>query len=331
MPTERVAPFARRRMGTMSRCGRIRPQLEPERMRYEELGRRIDEAWDRACRDERKFPEVACAALSSFEPEAFDLHDIGRFLLDTTIPQQPETGFSNLPVTVYHGDGFHLELLVWTRSSTSVHQHGFSGAFRVVAGSSLHSDFRVVERQRITSHLLIADIDMVGMRLLKTGDVVPIVAGRHGLVHALFHLDEPSVTLVARTTWETDAGPQFSLIQPHFAFDALWAESDKRIAIVDRWFGVIDNIGEQGIPQAALDRMIDLNPARLFAIVLHHAERFSDDVFAGGFQERLETRHPYLAAGLADTARLRRHERSLLATRTSIKEPDLRFLIALLL
>src|SRR5262249_6236027 len=156
------------------------------------------------------------------------------FLLDTKIRQQPETGFSNLPVTVYRGDAFHLELLVWTRASTSVHQHGFSGAFRVVTGSSLHSNYRFIERQRINSHLLIGDIEMTSMQLLNVGDVVPISAGREGLVHSLFHLDEPSVTLVARTGWEPESAPQYDLIQPRFAFDSKWADADERIAIVRR-------------------------------------------------------------------------------------------------
>ncbi len=299
--------------------------------RYEALGRRIDAAWQRADRDERRFPAIACEALTAFEPDGFDLGDIGRFLLDTAIPQQPETRFSNLPVMLYCGDGFYLELLVWTRSTTSLHQHAFSGAFRVVAGSSLHSDYRFVERRRINSHLLVGDIEAIRMRLLRVGDVLPIISGREGLIHSLFHLDQPSATLVARTDQDPDAGPQYALIRPGFAFDSLWADADNRVAIVHRWFGVSADSGDPALAEGLLDRLVELDPARLFAILRAHANRLSEAILQDTFLDKLKARHPELAESLAEIVRIEQREGSLVATRSLINDPDLRFFIALLL
>jgi|SoiMethySBSTD1v2_1073268.scaffolds.fasta_scaffold281513_1 hypothetical protein len=298
--------------------------------RYEALGRRIDDAWRRANRDEQRFADIAFEALSSFEPDGFDLNEIGRFLIGTPVRQQPSQ-FSNLPVTLYRGEGFHVELLVWTTGSTAIHQHAFSGAFRVIVGSSLHSDYRFIERQRINSHLLIGDIEMIGMRLLKVGDVLPIVAGREGLVHALFHLDEPSVTLVARTGWESAGGPQYELIPPRFAFDGRWANGDERIAMIDRWLGVTGDLGANELPEPFLDKLLELDPARLFAVVSKHPGRFSDQVFQNGFREKLAAHHPLLADRLPDVARFKRQQSALVTTRRLIKDPDLRFFVALLL
>src|ERR1019366_9823901 len=59
---------------------------------------------------------------------------------------------------------------------------------------------------------------------LTRGDVRPILPGS-GLVHALFHLDRPSVSVVVRTPSDALAGPQYSYSRAGLAFDP-FAKSD---------------------------------------------------------------------------------------------------------
>jgi len=76
---------------------------------------------------------------------------------------------------------------------------------------------------------------------------------------------------------------------------------------------------------------LELDPARLFAVVSKHPGRFSDQVFQNGFREKLEAQHPLLADRLPDVARFKRQQSALVTTRRLIKDPDLRFFVALLL
>ncbi len=299
--------------------------------KYETLGRRIDAAWHRAHRDEKQFPAIASEALAAFQPEAFDLQEVGRFLFTTSIPQQPATRFSNLPVTMYRGDGFHLELLIWTQATTSIHQHAFSGAFRLVEGSSLHSDYCFLEQQRINSHVLLGDIRMEDMRLLKRGDVLPIVSGRDGLVHSLFHLDEPSATLVARTSTDLDSGPQYELIKPRFAVDPFWAHADERMAMVDRWWRTAMDVGGAQRVEALLDQIGNWDLARILAFVLYHPDLFVGSVMPHQVLEKLRDFHVDLIGALTEGIQTEQRKNSLVVTRKLIKDPDLRFFIALLM
>lgn len=299
--------------------------------RFSALGRKIDAAWGRVDRDERAFPAIASEALGSFEPGDFDLNDVGRFLLDTSIRQQPDTAFSNLPVTVHQGDNFHLELLVWTHATALIHQHAFSGAFRVMVGSSLHVDYAFNERKRINSRLLFGDIEAKRMRSLRVGDTLPILSGRGGLIHSLFHLDEPSVTLVARTGEDPDSAPQYAYFRPGFAFDHQWADADSRVSTIRRWFGVAASTKGWSAADALLERIAGLDPARLFAVMQRIAYRLPSEVLEGLLLSKLRVHQPELAEGLVALARITQCDASLIKSRGTIKDPDLRFFIALML
>src|SRR5205085_1073928 len=56
------------------------------------------------------------------------------------------------------------------------------------------------------------------VELLKPGDVREINCGSD-LIHSLFHLDNPSVSIVVRTPDEPDSGPEFEYKPPSLAID----------------------------------------------------------------------------------------------------------------
>ena len=92
----------------------------------------------------------------SFE---LDLVEVLEWLLDSA-PKRVEgvEAFGDLPMVAYRGSQFSVTLLVWTSGSTSIHTHGFSGAFRVLSGSSIHSRYDFSSRERFSSRLQVGDV-----------------------------------------------------------------------------------------------------------------------------------------------------------------------------
>lgn len=299
--------------------------------RYHELGQRIEAEWRQAGMDARSFPAIAMAALSGFDPPDFDLAGVGLLLRETTVAQQPQTRFSNLPVTLFVGEGFYLELLVWTRGTTSIHQHGFSGAFRVIAGSSLHTDYGFTEHVRLGHHIRLGDVRAKGMRLLQTGDAMPITSGPDGLTHALFHLDNPSATLVARTFHDPDAGPQFELMKPGIALDTPWTKSEPRLAMLSRWLGVCADAGSALADPAIVNQVQTLDPAGFCWLLLEHGRFLGLDRPDSTIRIALEQTNPDLSRVLVQAFHHGQVQKSLIATRKETIDPELRFFVALLM
>jgi len=213
------ALHAPREQAPLDLVARLRPVAD-------EIGRR----WRLVHRDEQLFPDIAAAELGRLPASLeFDVGAFVRWALASERLPMPSTGdeFGEPPVTVMVGDGFKVDVLFWLDGTTTIHQHMFSGAFRVLAGSSIHGDHRFAARRRINSRLQLGELTPGRTELLLPGDVRPIHPGS-GLIHSLFHLERPSVTLVARTPGEDDVRPQFDYLRPGIALDPNRAHPDLR-------------------------------------------------------------------------------------------------------
>ncbi len=306
------------------------------------LGARVQEAWDAVHRDEKALPDIAFDALGRFDPPAFRLDDVSRFLLTTKTPQPAAARvFSDMPVNVYRGDGFYVEVLIWVDGTTSIHQHAFSGAFRVLHGSSLHSVYQFEEKRRINSRTRLGRVTCTGMRYLKRGDRHRIRSGPGGLAHALFHLERPSVTLVVRTDNDPDANPQLTLHPPALALDP--RTSDRLEEALRRWVTVLDLLGEPvEMAGPLVDRIFDLDFGRFARFALAYPD-FAARLDArtpweralgapGAGRRRLDARFGQKEAGVLMRAILEQQRcESLRRTRGDVTDPELRFFLALLL
>ena len=92
------------------------------------------------------FPAAAMRALTELPPnQHVTLSDAVRWaLLEDPLPRQHDMAgaFGQPPLTVYHwGRDFRIELLFWVTGVPVIHQHAFSGAFHVLHGSSLHTEW----------------------------------------------------------------------------------------------------------------------------------------------------------------------------------------------
>ena len=93
----------------------------------------------------------------------------------------------------------------------------------MIHGSSIHSSYEFETKESVNTFTELGDINLDHCELLKVGDVRKILAGRE-FIHALFHLDQPSATIVVRTHRSPLHLPQFDYRKPFLAVDPFFDE-----------------------------------------------------------------------------------------------------------
>ncbi len=171
---------------------------------FRELARTVARDWRRAGGRPGAFPGIAVRALEAF-PYARSLEELddalGRRLERRgALPDQVNlhNTFGQPPVTLFNDGRFVVDLYFWLTADTSIHSHGFRGAFRVLHGSSLHEIFTVRTTRRVAADAALVDLGTPRAELLEPGAVRAIRPGR-GLTHGVIHLENPTVTLCVKT------------------------------------------------------------------------------------------------------------------------------------
>jgi hypothetical protein len=189
---------------------------------FQQLGFFIEQEWLKVGYDEEAFPQFAVNALRRYPPaEEVSVTDITDWLFASgrTIRQPDDRRlFGEPPVTLFQGPRFYIEALFWFSATTDIHGHAFSGAFSVLDGSSVHSHWRFFRERTVNSRMLCGRLERISSEVLRPGDTRPIQSGDH-LIHQLFHLDTPSVTIVVRTYRDTHHLPQYKYLMPGLAID----------------------------------------------------------------------------------------------------------------
>jgi hypothetical protein len=193
---------------------------------FQNLGSLVEQRWRDKNYCEEDFPEIAKQAFIEMPPHGHvNPWEIIRWVNTATqLPEQQDVAgsFGNPPITLYNGPRFYIDVYYWLDGTTSIHQHGFSGAFQVLLGSSIHSQYDFEERQKINAHFSVGQIELNSVELLAEGDVRQILPGKQH-IHSLFHLDRPSATVTIRTRQTPGAQPQFNYHKPYFAVDPFYA------------------------------------------------------------------------------------------------------------
>lgn len=186
------------------------------------LGRETERRLAAANGDKGQFAEIASAVLADVPmPVGLDatalLEDVvaGR---DLPEQEDPRAAFGEPPLTLFRGDEFFVSALYWLDGTTTIHQHSFSGAFRVMCGSSLHVPYRFEPRETVSDQLMLGALEMRAPEILHCGETRAIHYG-DAFIHSLFHLDRPSVTAVIRTY--SDRSPQPVYMRPGLAVDPI--------------------------------------------------------------------------------------------------------------
>jgi hypothetical protein len=189
---------------------------------FNQLGNEIESRWLAANYSEFEFPAIAKRALEEFDlPSKTDPWKALEWAMSVReLPPQRDlrASFAQPPVTLYQAARFHIDIYFWFNSTTSLHQHGFCGAFQVFEGSSLHSWYEFETDEVVNMFTEVGKLDLKVCQILEKGMTQEIWHGRQ-YIHSLFHLDEPSTTIVVRTHRSPLEPPQFNYYKPGLALD----------------------------------------------------------------------------------------------------------------
>lgn len=297
---------------------------------FEKLGRTVLERWRQQNFSLEVFPELARLAIDEAPPsENVDLEEmIQEFLANDDQPFQSQSGFGQPELVAFNDPRFYIQILFWMEGTTKIHQHEFSGAFHVMQGSSVHSEFDFEGAQSVTPHIRTGELRMKRIELLDTGRTIPITSGRE-CIHSLFHLDTPSVTVVVRTHHDPGTGPQYNYLPPHVAVDPLHSDAltMRRKQLLD----VLETLDDPSYVTQVRGMVESLDFERGFHTLLHARGRLQildewESVLAT-FQER----HGELAKGVPDTLAECHRRESITQMRYHVEDPDHRFFLALLM
>lgn len=297
---------------------------------FTELGRTVLRRWKAERFSLARFPEIARAALDERPPAAHvDVAAFVReFLLNDEQALQTQSGFGQPEIVAYHHPKFYVQVLFWMDGTTDIHQHAFSGAFHVWVGSSIHARYTFANAATITPHFQVGDVRLQSIELLATGRTEPIVAG-DGFVHALFHLETPSVTVVVRTHNDPGTGPQLNYLPPHLALDP--SVHDPLTARRTQLLDVLEELHDPSYVEIVLAMIAELDFAHGFAVLRHGMRHLRNvgawDIVLASFQDK----HGRLADGIPATLDEVARRESIVDLRSTITEPEHRFFLALLL
>lgn len=280
------------------------------------------------------FPEVAAEGLRrACLPEQLTPGDIIDWLEnvgENALPRQYDlsNSFGEPAITLWRGERFYVEALFWTTGTTSIHQHGFLGAFQVLAGSSLHTEFDFEPHEAIGTFVKKGALVARTVRVLQRGAVHPIHAGDK-LIHSLFHLDVPSVTIVVRTPSAQAGMPQFNYHRPGIAISP--PRGLQWLTKMTQGLLLLQTMGSEDFGRRAAGVLAKLDAESAVTMLFDLFWKTRD---WARFQEILHdglAAHRPLASFLEEVFLCLRRDTSLTTMRSRVLNPDHRFLLALLL
>lgn len=299
---------------------------------FQALGQQVRQAWREHDFNELEFPRIAAESAAGFElAYEFDAIETADFLSQTGIQQQPTNTFSNLPITVYRDENFYIELLVWTQATTEIHEHAFSGAFKVMQGSSLHTRYRFTCEEKITLNFLTGKLEALGSEQLKAGDIRSIHPGSDGLIHSLYHLNNPSVTLVIRTPGLSAYQPQHTYQLPNLCFNSRFFTRDDRVLMLQKLLDVTAQTDRNQIAAVWLDHVEKLDFARLVWMLFTHCDTLETSDFWPELKAQIQQHHGQRTDLILEAMTERRRVLDLINARAVVNDPDLRYFLALLM
>ncbi len=299
---------------------------------FEQLGQIVDQRWTSAGRRADRLPHVAEVALTELAvPEGLTATAVlGILATGTGLPKQRPSAdrFGQPPAVMYKGTDFEIQALTWMEGTTSIHQHGFDGAFRVLCGSSLHVRYSFAKEEGLADeHLLAGRLRMEEPEILRVGDVRPIPSG-FDFIHALFHLERPSVTIVVRNSWSDHPFPQYDYRLPGVGVDALFP--DDRLQIRLRGLHSLHRIEPGAAMAVALDIVGTQDLWTAFRVCDDWAYSFGGGAELDELVARLAGRHDALGELLDPMYAEEVRRIRLLARRGLLREPHHRLFLALI-
>jgi len=304
---------------------------------FRNLGLAIRDQWAKTDFDERAFPDIATAALVRRPPsDHVCLDDVVHWLRTTpelvvqrSLEQRSlDHLFGQPPVTVFSDARFYIEVLFWVDGTTTIHQHGFSGAFQVMSGSSIEARYTFDLEHRFNCHLVAGKMSLEGTELLRTGDTRPILPGS-STIHSLFHLARPSISVVVRTYADADAGPQFNYRRAGIGWNPFYKPQPMVLQL--KTLDLLHTIEHTEFESIARDMVREADALSAYSLLEHIALKMMPYERFVAFLDTLSPRHPRIVERMAQVAEEIVRESNIFRRRAGIRDADHRFFMALLL
>ena len=299
---------------------------------FRQIGLSVHDAWKARDWDEDAFPDIAATALEAAPPaKNVSLADVVRWVhtsKDIVRQSDPSQNFGDPDIRVFDGERFYIEVLCWVDGTTAIHQHSFSGAFHVMAGSSIHSRHTFRPSRRYNDYLMSGELQLEDVELLRTGQTRQIRSG-NALIHALFHLERPSISVVVRTAFRETSGPQFKYCRPAIAIDPYYVTPHMRK--MSQTLGLLLRIKDptfDDVARATIRNADAHTAAHMMLSLIPSVDPYTRlrDLF-----ESVRPAHDELVRLMLDVEQEQRRERNIILRRSQIQQPEHRFLLALLL
>jgi len=298
----------------------------------EELAARVDARARRENYASDPFQTIASEELGELDQELeIDYRVIADFIQRTSVPQGRHW-FSDIPLVIANRKNFCVQLLYWSTATTMIHDHAFCGAFRLIRGSSLHTTYSFAPERWISDQLALGKLNCQGSEYLHKDHIRKIAPGKDGLIHSLYHLETPSLTLLVRTHKNTAATPQLGFLRPGLAIDLQGLADDEEVRNLARLITVMSQQDSEIARLQSMEILRELDAPRMVRLCLDFLKFFSSDLARTELTEMVNQRHDkYLADCLSQVLERQQLELELKSARNAIRDPDLRYFMALLL
>ena len=173
-------------------------------MKLKDLARKLTQDGDNFIKEHgsANFHEFAHQALIKHGPEKLlNLDELKNYIFETDsmkIQNFRSLEFSDLPVTLSRGKFCFIDIYVWQRRPTVIHNHHFSGAFMGLLGNNVDLEFEFHEKRSIGNFHALGNLTLRHERVLSPGDAVPI-APLDGFIHQNHHEADLTVNMCFRT------------------------------------------------------------------------------------------------------------------------------------
>jgi hypothetical protein len=287
----------------------------------------VDRRWAESGYDPDKFSSLAAESL---EQSALpDFTTLARALSEgLPLPRQRrlDQSFGQPALTLHHDDRFVIEALCWHTGSPGIHQHAFSGAFRVTTGRSVHSCYRFTKRHGLADNIMIGSLELLDVEILDQASVTRIQRGT-ALVHSAFHLDNPSMTVIVRTHDYNE--PEYTYLPPGIAFDP-----SSRSETLHKRLQLLDTLRVVGHPAYAECVALAIGSADLYegmeVLMRVHNHGLEEPVLQE-FVAQYVKRHGPRVEPVVRAAEEQRRRSQLVSLRGSMKDGASRYFLACLL
>ena len=161
----------------------------------------IDTEWKSHQYDFDIFHTLASQALKELDTSDLNLESIHDYLKEETLPKQLNDGdhFGEPSITIFNNDRIVLDILIWTSSDTSVHSHGFCGAFKVIEGETVQTEYIMPKKAYPPYDEIIKNQVVFNKVKLLSKDMIQEIPYGLSYIHKSSHIKYPTINLVLRT------------------------------------------------------------------------------------------------------------------------------------